>query len=278
MKQMLKAALAAAMIVGTVQVSHAQEMAAVATASDSVVGHSGLTISGAVGLPLNPTANVPDAGGVRVQANYFDLGGEDAFDSSLKLYGIYAAGSISNRLEISGGVEKLRASSDLNVFEDAFDNSGVALGAKYQLYRSEGGDTFGAVGAGYSRALHKNSFVYAVGTHAFTVGERAVFGHLGLRYDRFEIDGAGLDLDSSKVSVFAGAEVPIDRRGRFNLVGEIQSKNANDDLAGSTPYSLSLRYQTPRGLAASVGIARQGVLADALDDDNGLFAQIGYTF
>jgi hypothetical protein len=37
-----------------------------------------LTISGAVGLPLNPTAQIPERGSVRVQANFSDLAAEPA--------------------------------------------------------------------------------------------------------------------------------------------------------------------------------------------------------
>ena len=284
MNKMWKAAIAAALVVTTAQMSYAQETeAAVAVnTSDAVIGHNGLTISGAVGLPLNPTANVPNAGGVRVQANYYDLGGEDILNTNFRLYGIYAAGSISDRLEISGGVEKFSARSDDPTVEDALDNTGLAIGAKYQVYRNATGNTFGAVGVGYSDSLYNNIHAYAVGSHAFNLGSRSLFGHLGLRYDRFEVDAGGFDLDSSKVSVFAGAELPIDRRGRFNLVGELQSKNAEEGLGGTAPYSLSLRYQTPRGLAASVGIARQGVFGENFDafdgDDSGLFAQVGYSF
>ena len=262
--------------------SQAQEMEAT-SADTETLGHSGLTISGAVGLPLNPTANIPDPGGVRVQANYFDLGSEDILDTEFRLYGIYGAGRLGDsKLEISGGVEKFRAGSDDDVVEDALDRTGFALGAKYQLYRNETGNTFAAAGVGYSRALYDNAHAYVVGTRAFNLGSRNVFGHLGLRYDRFSVDEDDFDESSSKMSIYAGAEVPIDRRGRFNIVGELQSKNADEDLGGKAPYSLSVRYQTPRGLAASLGIARQGVFAENFDDfdgdDSGLFAQVGYSF
>src|SRR4028119_511739 len=84
------------------------------------------TINGAVGLPLNPTAQIPLPNGVRIQANYFDLDN----DTESKLYGVYAAGRVGDLpLEISGGLDKL--SSD---FTD-LDKSGLALGAKYLFTR-----------------------------------------------------------------------------------------------------------------------------------------------
>ncbi|HVF85615.1 MAG TPA: hypothetical protein VM821_06515, partial [Abditibacteriaceae bacterium] len=81
--------------------------ALVASAS---VAKADLTLQGAVGLPLNPTAQIPEEGAVRAQINYTDLG------SDSKLFGLYAAGRVADSFEINGGVEKL----DL----DGFDRSG----------------------------------------------------------------------------------------------------------------------------------------------------------
>jgi hypothetical protein len=249
-----------------------------------IVGHNGLTINGAVGLPLNPTAQTPAKGAVRVQANYYKLWDDSSADS--KLYGVYAAGGVTDRLEISAGLEKQSVNGG-GLIEDAFDKSGIAVGVKYLLGKQNNPDDVRfAIGAGYSRALYKNTNVYGVASKAFGTGKRIITGHLGLRWDRFEVDGGGtalgvpfsVDDKSSKVSVFAGAEVPIDSRGRFTLVGELQSKNADDDFGGASPYSLSVRYQSDNGFSASVGGMRQGVLSDFVDKDRGLFAQVGKTF
>ena len=84
--KVLQAAFAALLVTGMSQASHAQMIGDENTSitgntiyveEDNVVyeqaNHNGLTISGAVGLPLNPTAQIPAKGGARVQANYFDL-------------------------------------------------------------------------------------------------------------------------------------------------------------------------------------------------------------
>jgi len=306
-------------------IAHAQETAVPVTATVGattsattsvnpgiVSNHNGLNLTGAVGLPLNPTANIPNQGSYRVQADYFDLGDIDAKNESgvgfgsnqkigdAKFYGVHAATGIGSRFELSGGVDALRMHGEQNIGSDndsfsydSLDGVGFSVGAKYQAYHSTDGTTLVAVGAGYSKALFRNVNAYVVGTKAFGVGNRSVTGHLGVRYDRFilkgfdEYDGGevSFDDDSSKVSVFAGAEVPLDRSGRFAFVGEIGSRNAEDfnvgdfDFGGPDsrvetkfPFSASVRYAR-NGLAASVGIARQGVTGDS-----GLFAQIGKTF
>lgn len=295
----------------------AEETAAPVTATINakpgiVASHNGLNLTGAVGMPLNPTANIPNRGSYRVQADYFDLGNIDAknnfgsnFDRDQKIgdarfYGIHAATGIGSRFEISGGVDALRLRGEQNVGDDndsfSFDDNdgtGFSVGAKYQAYHSADGTTLVAVGAGYSKSLFRNTNAYVVGTKAFGVGNRSITGHLGVRYDRFSLKGldqydgdqVSFEDDSSKVSVFAGTEVPLDRNGRFAFVGEIGSRNAEDfnvgdfDFGGPAahvetkfPYSASVRYAR-NGLAASVGVARQGVTGDS-----GLFAQIGKTF
>ena len=231
-----------------------------------------LTVNGAVGLPLNPTAQIPAEGGIRVQGNYYDLG-EDT-----KLYGLYAAGRAGDRLEINGGVEKV----DIN---EAFGDSqtGFAIGAKYLFTReSDAPGVRIAAGVGYNDAQAKNLYAYVVGTKYFgeLTGERVpVTGHLGLRYDRFDFEDFSpflFDSKSSKASIFAGVEVPITRNGDVSFVGELQSKNSEFDGVGS-PYSASVRYRPQgQGFAASVGIQRRGF--GFSDDSSNLFVQLGYTF
>jgi hypothetical protein len=238
-------------------------LAALVLAGAATGARADLTISGAVGLPLNPTAQIPDAGGARVQANYYDHGSAGGVD--FKQYGIYAAGRVANNFEINGGLEKFKTDPSTSL-----DKSGVAFGAKY-LFTKET-DPAGvriAAGAGYSRALAKNTYVYLVGTKSLTPiseGKAPITGHLGLRWDKFKAAG-----DSDKVSVYAGVEVPVTKTGDFQLVGEIQSKNVD---GGDMPYSAGVRYR-PSGqpFGASIGIQRQG-----LTGDNGLYAQLGYSF
>lgn len=231
-------------------------LATLALAGLGSAARADLTINGAVGLPLNPTAQIPQPGGVRLQGNYYDLG-DDYND-----YATLAAGRIGKTLELNGGYVKIDGNGSL-------DRSGLALGAKYLFARES--DPEGvrlAVGAGYDRALARQTYVYAVGTKYLgtVTGERVpISAHLGVRYDRFGVR------DSSKVSLYGGVEVPITSDGSFQAVGELQSKNVDD---GDTPYSASVRYR-PKGrpFGASVGIARQG-----LTRDSGVFLQVGYTF
>jgi hypothetical protein len=271
----LKAALAAALVVSTTQIARAD-----------------LTQDGAVGLPLNPTAQIPMEGGVRIQANYYDFGDLSIAPAGrigdFKRYGVYASGRVWKNLEINGGIEKLKASENTAVVPagalNPLDKTGLALGAKYLITReSEPAGVRFAVGTGYSRAMLKNWHVYGVATKSFgeinTEGRNPITAHLGLRYDRFQIDnlipGAK---DSTRVSIYGGVEVPVSTS--ISVVGELQSKNQefgnNLGVAwqAKIPYSASIRYRPQgQGFSGSVGIARQG-----LTGDNGLFLQLGYSF
>ncbi len=232
---------------------------ALATLALSTIGgaaRADLTINGAVGLPLNPTAQIPQqGGGARIQGNYFRLG------NGLNSLGVVAATRVGDGLEVNGGYSRISGNGNRI--------NGGAIGAKYLFSRET--DPVGvrfAVGAGYDRAFAKQTYAYGVATKYLgeATGEKVpITAHLGLRYDDFS------DIDSSKVSVFAGVEVPITSTGEFQVVGELQSKNVE---GGSTPYSASFRYR-PKGqpFGASLGYARQG-----LTNRGGVFAQIGYTF
>lgn len=241
---------------------------ALAAASGTLPARADLTYNGEVGLPLNPTAQIPNRDGVRVQANYYDEG--SIFGSDFTYYGLGAAGSISDKLEINGAVNRFRVSNS-----GGLNRTGVAIGAKYLFTRES--DPAGvrlAAGVGYNGALLNNTHVYVVGTkYLGTVsGDRApVTGHLGLRYDRFDEDNfAG---KSDKASIYGGVEIPFTRKGDLAFVGELQSKN-NDFGFEKIPYSASVRFrQRGRGLSASAGIQRQG-----LTGESGLFLQLGYSF
>ena len=231
-------------------------LATLALASFSGAARADLTINGAVGLPLNPTAQIPQqGGGTRIQGNYFRLG------NRIDQYGLVAAHRIGDGLEVNGGYSRVSGNGD--------STNGFAIGAKYLFSRET--DPVGvrfAVGAGYDRVLARQTYVYGVATKylgAVTSERVPISAHLGLRYDRFS------QIDSNKVSVFAGVEVPVTQTGDIQVVGELQSKNVS---GGTTPYSASVRYR-PKGqpFGASIGYARQG-----LTNNGGVFAQVGYTF
>jgi hypothetical protein len=235
-------------------------IAAVVALSATQAARADLTLNGAVGLPLNPTAQIPNEGGVRLQGNFYDG------DGGLKHYGLFAAGRVGENIEISGGINKLDAPAG-----SLLDKTGFAIGAKYLITReSDPAGVRFAVGAGYDHALIKNVHVYGVATKSFgnPTNRAPITGHLGLRYDRFDFPVAG---DTDKVSVFAGAEVPLSSTGDFSLVGEIQSKNID---GGDAPYSISGRYR-PQGkpFGISAGYQRQGIISDG-----NFFVQIGWTF
>jgi hypothetical protein len=231
-------------------------LAALALAGTTGAARADLTINGAVGLPLNPTAQIPEQGGARIQGNFYKLG------NGVENYSVLGATRVAGNLEINGGYSRL---------DGGADRDGVALGAKYLFSRES--DPVGvrfAVGAGYDHAFLKQTYVYGVATKYLgeVGGDRLpISAHLGVRYDKFKI------IDSSKVSAYAGVEVPITADGTVQAVGEIQSKNVESGLGGKFPYSASLRYR-PQGqpFGASIGFQRQGA------GGNGLFAQIGYTF
>jgi hypothetical protein len=240
-----------------------------------------LTYQGAVGLPLNPTAQIPLPGGVRLQGNYYDLGDANGPGVSVdsNLYGLYAAGRVGGTFELSGGIQQTRNRTTVLGATNSNNETGFALGGKY-LFAREGDDEGVrlAVGGGYSdldvAANNGRNF------HAYVVGSKylgavsdervPVTGHLGLRYDRFQFGTGVGKTRSNKASVFAGVEVPFTRTGDFSFVGELQSKNVS---GGGTPYSASVRYRPRRQpFSASLGFQRQGV------GGSGIFAHLGYSF
>lgn len=268
-----------------------------AALASTTAAKADLSLQGAVGLPLNPTAQIPQVDGVRVQANYSDLG-DLGRSTNNKLYGLYAAGRAGDRLEINGGIEKIDGNRSASLFIPKvarleatpfatydFSRTGFAIGAKYLFTRES--DPAGvrlAAGVGYSQVQFKNLYAYAVATKYLgeVSGDRVpVTAHLGVRYDRFDVSNSIKDsffgvtgTKSSKVSAFAGVEVPFTRTGDFSFVGELQSKN-NSFGSGNTPYSASVRFR-PQGqpYAVSAGVQRRGILSN----DSGLFVQLGYTF
>jgi len=256
------------------------------------VAQADLTVNGAVGLPLNPTAGLPAPNSVRVQADYFDLGDTTATAGGatgtveFKFTGLHAAGRIGNfPLEINGGIERLKARGTVNagggVFTGGASETGTAFGAKYLIYSGRNNPLAPrvAIGGGYSKAMLRNAYAYLVVSKDFgdlTLGRVPITGHLGIRYDRIDIrpgdfNNANFQALSNYVSAYGGVEVPVTRTGEVAFVGELQSKRTAVNKAA---YSASLRYR-PRGqsFSGSIGYQRQG-----LGDGKGVFAQIGYNF
>ncbi|HEX9998048.1 MAG TPA: hypothetical protein VGB45_12970 [Abditibacterium sp.] len=233
-------------------------LAALALAGISQSARADLTINGEVGLPLNPTAQIPQEGGARIQGNYFDLGG------NADLYGIAAAARVGTTLEVNGGINRFKFGGG--------SETGFNLGAKYLFARE--GDAEGvrlAVGAGLTEVDNgDNQRIYAVATKYLGAlsGEKVpVTAHLGLRYDRFKV------IDSNKASIFAGVEVPLTSTGDVQVVGEIGSKSID---GGRVPYSASVRYRAKaQPFGASIGVSRSSFSGGSSPK---LFAQLGYTF
>jgi hypothetical protein len=276
--------------------------AIVAAIATSQQARASQTYTGEGGLPLNPTANAIAPGTIEVQGNLFKLGDEtgsqNGFDNpspppviigdviaaalpqsspladySFKYYGLHAAGILRNRLEISGGISRLQVSGD-GAFND-LTRTGIALGLKYLVNATAApGKVHFAIGTGYDRALLRNWRVYGVASKAFGYkeGRAPIVGHLGVRWDRFDLkDVSGPR--SSKVSLYGGVEVPLTRTGELALIGELQTKNSEFSDA-KIPYSVGLRYRPESsGFTLAAGLQRQGII-----DDNGYYAQLGYDF
>jgi hypothetical protein len=262
------------------------------------------SFTGEGGLPLNPTANGIAPGTVEGQANYTDMGDEDGASGDtqkeeepppqgdinalllpknnplenydFQYYGALAAGRIADNWEVSGGITRLRVRGDGPY--NRLTKTGVNLGVKY-LVNPEApvGEIHWAVGAGYDRALLKNWRAYGVASKGFNVkeGRAPIMGHLGVRWDRYSLDDlGGFDGEtSSKVSVYAGTEIPVTRSGDFKLTGEIASKN-NEFEQARIPFSVGGLWEpgsSPFSVAA--GLQRQGLIGDT-----GWYAKVGYSF
>ncbi len=243
-------------------------VAAAILAMSGGAAHADLDVNGAVGLPLNPTANLPN--GTVVQADYTDLG--SAGGGSWKEYAGHVATSPSDRLEINGGLEHSRASFGLAPLDKNVD---FALGAKYLITSPDKTSIKAAAGIGYDYILAKDTYGYLVGTvplGALISGGLPAQGHIGLRYDQFSFDSLGLG-KSNKASLYAGVESPVTHDGAFSVAAELQSKN-NDFGAAATPYSIEVRYNPiGQNFYVGAGLARQG-----LTGTNGAIVKIGYKF
>lgn len=240
------------------------------------VAKADLNINGATGLFLNPTAQVVQKGQPRIQVNYYDFGTE--YDDSL--YGVYGAVAAGERWEVSGGINRfdVRESS----WSD-WDRNGFAIGTKYRLVNKPEKGFQLALGAGYDRALLSNVHAYIAATKVFNAnsGRPAIAGTVGIRSDRFtdlRIDEP--NAKSSKISAFAGLEVPLARDGDLRLIGEIGSKNTDGTFGPNPkfPYAVGLRYSPQeKAYSLSAGVMRQGINTPH-ETKPRLFVQAGYTF
>jgi len=254
--------------------------AATALASFAGTAHADLNAFGEVGLPQNPTAQIPEQGGARVQANYYELydvnGG--GLNANGKLYSIVGAFRAGDNIEVSGGIHRTTNDFSFLGVNNNSKDTGFSLGAKYLFTReSDPAKVRLAAGGNYTDfGLIKTQHIYGVASKSLTNpvdGKLPITGHLGVRYDRWDPDAGGT---SDKFSAFVGAEVPLTATGQFQVVGEAGSKQID---GGKFPYSLALRYRPasqPFGISA--GVARQGGFSNLGDNSSHLFVQVGYTF
>ncbi|MDQ3814270.1 MAG: hypothetical protein M3347_10010 [Armatimonadota bacterium] len=246
MNKTFKAALAATLVVGTASMARAD-----------------LSADGQVGLILNPTAQKPDAGTVRVQGEYARINAQGS-GNDVDFFGIVGAGGIGDNFEVSGGVQHIK---------NGDDDTGFTIGAKYvHMPRVGAAGSRGlniAAGAGYSKVRTKNLYGYLVGTMAFGAppasGRAPITGSLGVRFNKFD-DVLG---DDNQVAVYGGVEVPFTRTGDWSGVAELGSQPVD---GGDVQYSLGVRFR-PAGQAWSAGA---GILRTGFGDDTGFYALIGY--
>lgn len=158
-----------------------------------------LSLGGGVGLPLNPTAQLPPPGSVQLQLNGYDLGTINGF-GSFKHYGLHAVGRVGERLEVGAGIEKsgdyFDAGGLLGIGPFGFSGEvgqslalanveklGFAIHAKYLLSRSAAPQSVRlAAGVGYSGALLDNTYAYLVASKGLSArrrGRAPLTGHWG---------------------------------------------------------------------------------------------------
>jgi len=265
MKNTWKVALAVAVIAGSASAARAD-----------------LTLDGQTGLFINPTAEVAKKGEGEVAVNYQHTN-VDVLDGHINTYGIGGAAGVADKLELSGNYNKIKINS---YYGDTSVND-WRLGGKYQLFnQSEKGFDL-AIGANYEKldadtGDDNHYTVYLAGTKDFnTNSNRApIQGTLGLRWDRLTYPSSIAD-NSSKVSVYVGASVPLTRTGDFSLVGEVGTKTVEDSSVShaNTPYAIGLRYHPKAsGLSAGIGFGRPGIITQQNGIGTSWFAQIGYAF
>jgi hypothetical protein len=259
--------------------------AALAVTAVAMIGTAGtaradLTLDGQTGLFINPTAEVAKKGDAEVAVNY-QRANVDIFDGRISTYGIGGAVGVADKLELSANFNKLKLNSDLG----DTDSNDWRIGGKYQLFnQSEKGFDL-AVGANYERIdgeggndNHYTAYLAGTKNFASSSTRAPIQGTLGVRWDRVTVPYSD---DSSKVSVYAGANVPLTRTGDFSLVAEVGTKTL-ETIAGqdaSTPYAIGLRYRPKAsGFSAGIGFGRPSIVTQQELVGTSWFAQIGYAF
>lgn len=242
---MLKAALAAAVVVGTAGAAKAD-----------------LTLNGNTGMFLNPNAYLVSKDKPQVQVNYFKLYSEPGY--SVNTYNITGVLRAGDRAEVGAGVSKLDAD------DYYYNDTDFIVNAKYQLRAPENGNFALAAGAGYNGALADNKYAYLVASKPFgkIIDRGPISASVGVRWDSFSWGGYD---HSSKVSVFGGVEVPIG--DKLAVIGELQSKNLEFEDSKS-PYSIGLRYHANNKFTLGAGLAQSGIM----NESSKLFVQVGYNF
>jgi hypothetical protein len=234
-----------------------------------------LGLEGSVGMPLNPTAEIPAPDQEQWQVGYRDLGDLTLFGltaSKVKNYTVQGAYSPYERLELDFGYDQVNASDPLGLGTNGLDQKRASFGGKYLLTRATGTKGFStAVGIGYDRALFRNTFGYLVVSKPLALfggDDHPTLVSLGVRHDHFSLGDIG-GPSSSKWSAYTGVEVPLIRQGALGFVAEVGSKN-NDAGREKTPYSYGLHSTLAGGrISAGVGYQRQGITGDG-----GLYALV----
>lgn len=257
------------------------------------IANAHVTLNGASGLFINPTADVMPLGTFEVNGNYQrdslesgrqsetigDPGNPDCFgvtsdpgcgvytvtsDPSISQptsgrtthsnsYALSGAIGIADKLELNGGYHRMRWAKKWNI------------GGKYQVAQLK--DTKIAVGGDYNKWTKGGGHladVYAAATHSFPTqhSNAPIEGTLGLRYNDFT--------EGNKVDVFGGVKVPFTRKGDFRLIGELGSKRYD---GGKSQYAVGVDYLSPdRNFNVGVGFGRHALT----DSKHTVFLQLGY--
>ena len=264
MKNTWKGAIAAAALIGTASAARAD-----------------LTLDGQTGLFINPTAEVTAKGTGEVAVNY-QHANADMLDGHTNTYGIGGAIGVADKLELTANFNKFKFKSDFG------DNSSNLwnIGGKYQILSQSDKGFDLAVGVNYEWIDNKDNdhnnryTAYLAGTKNFATNtNRApIQGTLGLRWDRVTVPDAN---SSTKISLYAGANVPLTHTGNFSLVGEVGTKMLENikGVGAKTPYAIGLRYHPKTsGFSAGIGFGRPGIVTQQELIETSWFAQVGYNF
>ncbi|MEO6907291.1 MAG: hypothetical protein ABI210_05325 [Abditibacteriaceae bacterium] len=259
---------------------------AVTVAAAAFIGTAGsaradLTLNGETGMFINPTAQVVQKGHGEIGINYYRIA--SGFGGKIDQYGIVGAASLTDRLELSGGIGRDQISGG----GGSFTATNSSFGLKYQIQNSAKDGYDLAIG-GLTQNLNlagidlSDSVAYLTATKAFGHSENRspILATVGLRLDHIDLP-FGAPFSDNQFSVYAGAQVPLAEG--LNLIGEVGTKTYS--LPGTKiPYAIGLRYSPKdKGFSISGGIQRSGLSTVSLfgpggGSSNNFFLQAGYTF